>query len=1410
MKRGCLMDYQEFLNTKRVEAKVGGFTVEKDRIHPMLFDFQKDIVIWTVRTGRAACFADCGLGKTFIQLEWARIISEDTGGDVLIIAPLAVSLQTKREGEKIGITVHICRKQVDVKPGINITNYEMAEHFQADKFSGVVLDECFTPDTPIAVFNIDKSLGTMYIKDIRKGDLIYNVNGVDNVQNIYKRQIHRAVQICYGGRRVTCSENHPFFTLYGWKCAQDLQPGDYLMATAEAVRLVRDNIQPEVCCYENGAVLREILFSEMEDEYPGTQGEGTYKGSTRADWEENQYMVQERESIGNKGARQNNGIESNEQSGNQGESIIEVAGDEIQTFRAWGKWDRTDITRADNEGCTIRELDSGICYITGATETGFSDMLQSRLRESRPENSNRVRRSQSQVTERTGQKERTRPGFFRVDSVEILEQGHPKLEKYRDGEGHIYFYDIKATRHPSFSVNGALVHNSSALKNYSGATKKLLTAMFAGMQYKLCCTATPSPNDHMEILNHASYLDVMQSHEALAIWFINDSMNMGTYRLKNHAVKDFWKWVSSWAVSLSKPSDLGYEDNGFNLPPLNVVKHLIDIDIVDGRGDGELFRNPDLNATGYHREKRYTSKERAIKTAEIVNSTDELYCIWCDTNYDGDELKKTIPEAVEVRGNHSIDYKERVSRDFSEGKIRVLISKPSIFGFGLNFQICHNVIFCGLSYSYESYYQATRRFWRFGQKKQVNVDIIIGESEKAILDVILTKEEKYHELKSNMQIAANAAQYSHKKGTEYKMGYIQKAEYGDEFTIINGDSIEEVKSIETGSVHFQIFSPPFSCLYIYSDSYRDMGNCKGDGEFFEHFDFLIPELFRILTPGRLCAVHCKQLVNYKGRDGASGLRDFRGDIIRAFIKHGFIYHSEVCIWKDPVIEMQRTKSHGLLYKQLRKDSSYSRQGLADYLVIFRKWADDGIDSAPVNYKTKDNFELDKWQNYASPVWFDIRQTNVLNIQLARDGQDEKHICLARDSLVLTKEGYIPIQDIKIGDLVLTHKGRWMPVTAKAMTGSNPVLKVKAQGVPELFLTPSHKVWARSSNGKKHPKQQAVKSTPRWVESKNLIGEYVNLKLPDTEEPENKSELHWWIVGRWLADGHIDKRGVAHISCGESKLDYFLSKVGAIAGNPRKGTAYQVPLKDKGRLIRTILDKCGKHAHEKHIPPESFTLPVNYARALLDGYLSGDGHYREDRERWYATSVSKELLLGMQVIVQRVTNQIPSIHQGRKAGTAVIEGRTVKTHQEWVMSWGGTSHSFSFIADDGAWKKVKSISIAGIAETWSIQVMEDESYTAEGCIVKNCPLQLDVIERAVELWTNPGDVVFSPFAGIGSEGVVSLKMGRRFIGIELKESYWKQAANNLRAVSGHRQYNMFDISETLGDEVMDIEGNEEEA
>jgi len=216
----------------------------------------------------------------------------------------------------------------------------------------------------------------------------------------------------------------------------------------------------------------------------------------------------------------------------------------------------------------------------------------------------------------------------------------------------------------------------------------------------------------------------------------------------------------------------------------------------------------------------------------------------------------------------------------------------------------------------------------------------------------------------------------------------------DQVALYQGDCVEVVKGLPDASVHLTISSLPFSSLYIYSESTRDMGNNPDDAAFFAHMGHLIPELHRVTVPGRLCVMHCKQLVNYRGRDGMAGLRDFRGDIIRAFTAQGWAYHSEVCIWLDPVLEMQRTKAHGLLYKTLKADASHSRQGMADYLLVFRRWPhgeDEEARAEPVRHNP-DDFPLETWQRYASPVWMDVDRTRVLNVELAREGKDERHIC----------------------------------------------------------------------------------------------------------------------------------------------------------------------------------------------------------------------------------------------------------------------------------------------------------------------------------------------------------------------------------------------------------------------------------
>jgi DNA modification methylase len=531
------------------------------------------------------------------------------------------------------------------------------------------------------------------------------------------------------------------------------------------------------------------------------------------------------------------------------------------------------------------------------------------------------------------------------------------------------------------NFSGVVLDESSILKNFDGIIRKQIIDAFQDIPFKLACTATPAPNDHMELGSHAEFLQVMSRPEMLATFFVHDGGRTSQWRLKRHAVMAFWNWVASWAVMLSLPSDLGYQDNGFRLPPINIEQIIAD-------KSGYVVK--EALTLQERRKARIDSLDlRVSKTAEIVRAhPDDIWLIWCDLNKEADALKKALPDAIEVRGSDNPNYKTQTSIDFADGKIKILISKPSIFGFGMNFQVCHNQIFTGLSDSFEQYYQAVRRSWRFGQTNPTNVFVITAEREGAVVRNIKRKEQEFEDMVKGMISATQEITKQDIRHTEREIElYITEKKECSTWKMFLGDSIELTKQIESCSIGYIIFSPPFSSLYTYSNSERDMGNCKSDKEFFNHFGFLAPELLRVLKPGRLMSVHCMNLPTSKQNHGYIGIRDFRGDLIRLFEKAGFIYHSEVCIWKDPVTAMQRTKALGLLWKQLKKDSSMCRQGIPDYLVTFRK---PGDNPDRIGH-TAEEFPVELWQRYASPIWMDINPSETLQKTSAREDKDERHI-----------------------------------------------------------------------------------------------------------------------------------------------------------------------------------------------------------------------------------------------------------------------------------------------------------------------------------------------------------------------------------------------------------------------------------
>jgi DNA modification methylase len=664
------MNYQQLLEAKRSIVHPVGFDATPDSINALLFSFQRDITRWALRKGRAAIFADTGLGKTFMLLEWARLMAQHTGKPVLIVAPLSVARQTTREALKLGTTVTYLRSMDGVTNDnrLYITNYEMVEHFDAERFGAVVLDE------------------------------------------------------------------------------------------------------------------------------------------------------------------------------------------------------------------------------------------------------------------------------------------------------------------------------SSILKNLDGKLRRALTEMFADTPYRLCCTATPAPNDITEIGRHAEFLGIMSNAEMLAAFFINDMKQKdGVYRLKRHAVKPFYRWLASWGFAIKKPSDLGYSDEGYTLPGVEVEVVTTNSDYTP---EGMLagFFVGDISASDAHKVRRATMPERIAQIAARVNGDSDQWVIWTGLNDEAEALTAIIPGAVNIHGGLSPDAKADGIEAFVTGKTRVLVTKTSIAGFGINMQNCHKMLFCGIDYSWESYYQAVRRCYRFGQPEVVQVVVVTSTQERPIFDVVMRKEAEAVAMTD--ELIRHAVQYERDElSGKYSQDWVYQTRdlMTDQWHLMLGDSVERILELDENSVDLSVYSPPFISLYTYTPTERDMGNSRNSDEFFAQYRYIIDGLLRATKPGRNTCVHVQQVGATKSKDGYIGIKDFRGDVIRAYIEAGWIFHGEVTIDKNPQVQAIRTKTKGLMFQQLHKDSVANRPAFADYILIFQKPGENAVPVIP-------EVTNEEWILWAHPVWYDIRESDTLNVAVARSEEDERHMC----------------------------------------------------------------------------------------------------------------------------------------------------------------------------------------------------------------------------------------------------------------------------------------------------------------------------------------------------------------------------------------------------------------------------------
>lgn len=553
---------------------------------------------------------------------------------------------------------------------------------------------------------------------------------------------------------------------------------------------------------------------------------------------------------------------------------------------------------------------------------------------------------------------------------------------------------------------GAVVlDESSILKALDGKTRRKLISACKDIPYRLACTATPAPNDNIEIGSHAEFLGVCTQAEMLAMFFINANKehtffidgkayrkkgsNKGgqEWRLKHHAEQPFFRWLASWAIMMTKPSDLGYDDDGFILPPLTTRPHFVGVEYVP---DGQLLFTGLKGVGDRAAVRRSTIKDRIDALRDVV-TPNEQWVIWCGLDAEQRAVEELLQdECVSVYGSLSPEEKERRIETWLAGGARYLVSKPRICGFGLNLQQAARMAFFGLNDSWEMWYQCIRRQWRYGQTQPVEVHVVVSDVESEVYQNILRKDALATRLRQGLIEQIRTWEKGELDMSEpARSSYQVKQERGAAWQASLGDSAEVLRDLPDNYCDLSCYSPPFADLYTYTDSERDLGNSRNSAEFFQHYGFIIREVLRITKPGRISCVHTSDIPAMAQRDGYIGIKDFPGEVIRAHEAAGWTFIGRAFVQKNPQAQAIRTKSKALLFVQLRKDSSDSRPALVDQVLLFRKPGDNMVPVRPV-----DNGEMDNetWIEWAHGIWVGIRETDTLQYSAARDGDDEKHIC----------------------------------------------------------------------------------------------------------------------------------------------------------------------------------------------------------------------------------------------------------------------------------------------------------------------------------------------------------------------------------------------------------------------------------
>lgn len=1034
-------DYLEFLSTKKIAVEKSGFDVSLPNLNPMLFQWQKEITHWALKMGRAAIFADCGLGKghppdTPILTPYGfRKLGNIEVGDLVIASdghsyPITGIYHKPyqqvydvwfSDGARFRVDVdhlHICRTNNDRQRDRDWRVMSTHDLLNAGNLRYGASGKSRNYDIPIVqdvIFSISNSLvidpyviGALLGDGCLQGNVYLSSGDMELIEEFKKRLPHGVAlkrkseydwRIMTG---LTGNRKHPFrqelfdLGILGKRSDSKFIPSPYLYSNPDdRLNLLRGLMDTDGYIMPCGtsqfySVSKELAYgveflirslggipkmSEKQTSCNGKPGKLCYV-VTFSLATHNPFLLKRKAERWNLNPRDNGRWIDRIEPAGKSETICISVDSPDQSYVA------KDFIVTHNTPMQL-EWANRIVQRTGGNVLILAPLAV------------------SIQTQQEGVK-------FNIPVTVIREQSDIKPGI------NITNYDRLVLRNGSWRLDpdqfvALVADESSMLKALSSKRRKQVTAYSKHFSYRLACTATPAPNDYIELGNTADFLGVCTQAEMLSMFFINANKEHTFYhggkvyhkkgsnkggqewRLRHHAESDFFEWLSSWAVCMTKPSDFGYSDDGFVLPELNV--HLNTVQMSGYTPAGQLFFTGLGGVSDRAKIRRETIDQRLGMLKQLIADApqDDQWVIWCGLDKEQKLIEDTFgDECVSIYGRLSIDQKtERFNQWLSKEK-RILVSKIKILGFGTNLQQAHRMAFFGLNDSWEQWYQAVRRQWRYLQTHTVDVHVILSNLETGIYENVMRKDAMAARLREGLidQIrsygAGGLSVRETKKGS-YKTDTIT----GNGWLAMLGDSCERLKEIDDNSVHLSVYSPPFADLYTYTDLDRDLGNSRDWDEFFSHYAYIIREVLRVTMSGRLTCVHTMDIPAMAQKDGYIGVRDFPGAVIQAYENEGWIFHGRAYIQKNPQAQAIRTHSQGLLFVQLGKDSGMSRPALIDQVLFFRNPGKNPVPITPVKNGEMDN-EL--WIQWAHGIWMGISESDTLKYARARGTGDEKHIC----------------------------------------------------------------------------------------------------------------------------------------------------------------------------------------------------------------------------------------------------------------------------------------------------------------------------------------------------------------------------------------------------------------------------------